>query len=78
MNLDLVNKGIPLFPLNFYKCNYFPEIYIKLEELENINNIILPNRLEFIKKYYKFIYFDNEYDTCVKFKQMLTYYNLIN
>lgn len=51
--LDFVNYGIPIFNLNFFKCNYFPEIQIKdISLIEKLNEIILPNRIDFFKKFY--------------------------
>lgn len=72
----LVHKGIPLFALDYYKFNHFPEMYINLKNIENINKIILPGRKLFLKKYYKFIYFDDELNDYNKFKNMLEYYNI--
>lgn len=60
--IDLVNIGIPIFNLGFIKCNYFPEIQIpKLEYINNLevqNLELLPNRKEFLMKYYFHLNFD--------------------
>lgn len=57
--LDFVNKGIPIFNLNFYNMNYFPEIQIKdISKIEELDKIELPNRQKFIKRFYSFITFD--------------------
>lgn len=69
---DFINYGVPLFNLNFYDINYFNDIYIKFINLNNLNNILLPDRQKFIKKYYKFIYFNDELD----FNKILSNYNI--
>lgn len=57
--LDFVNKGIPIFNLNFYNMNYFPEIQIKdISKIEELNTIELPNRQKFLERFYSFITFD--------------------
>tara|TARA_B110001469_G_C9648923_1_gene330091 strand:- start:14284 stop:15183 length:900 start_codon:yes stop_codon:yes gene_type:complete len=60
--IDLVNLGIPIFNLGFIKCNYFPEIQIpKLEYINNLevqNLELLPNRKDFLMKYYFHLNFD--------------------
>lgn len=52
--------------------SYFNDIYIHFKNLTNINKILLPNRRKFIKKYYKFIYFNDELD----FNKILSNYNI--
>ena len=55
--IDLVNLGIPIFNLGFIKCNYFPEIQVtKIEIINNLKD--LPNRKEFLMKYYFHLNFD--------------------
>jgi hypothetical protein len=60
--IDLVNLGIPIFNLGFIKCNYFPEIQIPqieyISNLESQNLQLLPNRKEFLMKYYFHLNFD--------------------
>jgi hypothetical protein len=73
----LVHKGIPLFSLNYYIFNYFPEIYVDIKNLENLNKEILPNRLIFLKKYYKYIFFKDELNKYDNFKNMLKYYKIL-
>ena len=57
--LDFVNKGVPIFNLNFFNVNYFPEIQIDdISQIEKLDTIELPDREKFIKKFYTFITFD--------------------
>ena len=61
MILDFVNKGIPIFNLDFFKVNYFPEIQIKdISKIEKLDKIELPNREKFLERFYSFITFDIE------------------
>ena len=78
MIFDLVNKGIPLFNLNCYDVNYFNNIYIKIKDIENLDNINLPNRESFLKYYYRFIFFKYELYEKDGLSKILKYYNIIN
>lgn len=73
----LVHKGIPLFSLDYYTFNHFPEIYSNIKNIENINNITLPDRKLFLKKYYKYIYFKDELNDYLKFKKMLNNHKIL-
>lgn len=78
MIFDLVNKGIPIFNLNFYNVNYFNNIYIEIKDIENIDNIKLPDRESFLKYYYRFIFFKYELYENDGLSKILKYYNIIN
>ena len=59
MILDFVNYGIPIFNLDFFNVNYFPEIQIKdIAKIEELNVIDLPDREKFLERFYSFITFD--------------------
>jgi len=79
--IDLVNLGVPIFNLGFIKCNYFPEIQIP--QLEYINNLEvqnlerLPNRKEFLMKYYFHLNFDL-LDKPQNFINLLGKFNLLS
>lgn len=75
---DLVNKGKPLFNLNFYDVNYFNNIYIKMKDIENLDNIKLPDRESFLKYNYRFIFFKYELYEKNGLSKILKYYNIIN
>ena len=75
---DLVNIGVPLFNLNCYNINYFKNIFIKLKDIENLENINLPNRELFLKYYYRFIFFTYELYEKDGLNKILKYYNIIN
>ena len=56
MILDFVNYGIPIFNLDFFKVNYFPEIQINdISKIEELNIIDLPDREKFLERFYSFI-----------------------
>jgi hypothetical protein len=78
MIFDLVNKGIPLFNLNFYDVNYFNNIYIKMKDIENLDNIKLPDRESFLKYNYRLIFFKYELYEKNSLSKILKYYNIIN
>jgi len=79
--IDLVNLGIPIFNLGFIKCNYFPEIQIpKLEYINNLevqNLELLPNRKDFLMKYYFHLNFDL-LDKPQKFINLLDKFKLLS
>lgn len=51
--LDFVNKGVPIYNLDFFTCNYFPEIQIKdISIINNLNIENLPDRIKFLKRFY--------------------------
>ena len=59
MILDFVNYGIPIFNLDFFKVDYFPEIQIQdISKIENLDDMDLPDREKFIERFYSFITFD--------------------
>jgi len=55
--------GIPIYNLNLVDYNYFPEICINdLSIIDNLNDniILLPDIKDFMYKYYKFIYTEQD------------------
>lgn len=57
---EFIFDGIPLFNLNLIKFNYF-DIFVKdISNIEKLNKINLPNRINFLKKYIRFIFFNDE------------------
>lgn len=57
---EFIFDGIPLFNLNLIKFNYF-DIFVKdISNIEKLNKINLPNRINFLKKYIRFIFLNDE------------------
>ena len=71
-----MSKGIPVFNLNFYDNNYFNNIYLDIKDIENIDINNLPDREEFLRYNYKFIYDEDYINDINKTKILFNDYNI--
>ena len=73
---EFVSKGIPVFNLNFYDNNYFNNIYLDIKDIEKIDINNLPDREEFLRYNYKFIYDEDYINDINKTKILFNDYNI--
>ena len=60
LTFDFVSSGVPIMEMNLIKYNYFNNIGIKIDQIENIKNLndnnLLPDRKNFLLHYFPFIF----------------------
>ena len=50
--LDFVNKGIPIYNLDFLRIITFPKFKLNISIIDNLNIKNLPDRIKFLKHFY--------------------------
>ena len=82
LTFDFVSSGVPIMEMNLIKYNYFNNIGIKIDQIENIKNLndnnLLPDRKNFLLHYFPFIFFNDEFVKKSMIIRLLTSFGLKN